>query len=33
MWERRGEYKVSVRKPEVRNPLEDRDVEGRIILK
>ena len=31
--DRRGTYRVSVRKPERRNHLEDPGVDGRIILK
>jgi hypothetical protein len=31
--ERRGAYRTLVGKPEVRNHLEERDVDGRIILK
>jgi hypothetical protein len=33
MGERRGAYRVLVRKPEGRSHLEDPDVDGRIILK
>jgi hypothetical protein len=32
-WERKGAYKVLVGNPEVRNHLEDPDIDGRIILK
>jgi hypothetical protein len=33
MGERRGAYRALVGKPEGRNHLEDRGVDGRIILK
>jgi hypothetical protein len=32
MKEKRDEYKFLVGKPEVKSPLEDRDVDARIIL-
>jgi hypothetical protein len=33
MGEMRGAYRVMVRKPESKNNLEDRGIDGRIILK
>jgi hypothetical protein len=33
MKEKRDEYKVLVGKSEVKSPLEDRNIDGRIILK